>query len=46
MTVKFFIDFNSKKFGVGAFHERLALTSDFKHKLFISLLWFELGVKL
>lgn len=45
MTVKFFIDFNSRKFGVGASHEKLALTSDFKHKLFISVLWFEMGVK-
>jgi hypothetical protein len=45
MTVKLFIDFNSKKFGVGAFHERLALTAEFKHKLFIHVLWFEIGVK-
>lgn len=46
MTVKFFIDFNSRKFVVGAGHEKLALTAEFKHKVFISLLWFEFGVKL
>ena len=45
MTVKFFIDFNSRKFGVGVGHEKLSLTSDFKHKVFISILWFEVGVK-
>lgn len=46
MTVRFFIEFNSRKFAVGVSHEKLTLTAEFKHKVFISLLWFEFGVKL
>jgi len=46
MTVKFFMEFNSRKFAVGISHEKLVLTAEFKHKVFISLLWFEFGVKL
>jgi len=45
MTVNIYIDFDSRKFGIGVFHEKKTLASEFKHHLFIHLLWFELGFK-
>jgi hypothetical protein len=45
MTFKLFLEFNSRKFGFALLHEKQFASSEFKHKLFIHFLWFEIGVK-